>query len=309
MATNRGGEQAFAQAPQKTDTISIPKEDIEAIGKMFEGVGDVVGKISEQFTSMGKQEDKQEKQEKKKNKTLSKLFKTIKSAGLGKITEIFSGLLGLLEPLNVVVDLLKGIVDSFVGGVLSELMPAMEPVYEFLAKQMPKAMKYGVIVGKGFIVMVKHIGIGLKWIWEKLKAVNTTLKPFGDFLNNNLINPLRDFFNGIKEFAKTGSFAALTKGFKSLFNGIINMINAVIIKVNDIIPGTDYDIPRIPKLAKGGIVSTNRIVEVAEGNKPEAIVPLDQYNNLLDNSGVEDRLEELIEVTLNSRMRYRGRHY
>ena len=72
--------------------------------------------------------------------------------------------------------------------------------------------------------------------------------------------------------------------FKTLFNGIAKLWNNTIgklsFKVPDWVPkfgGKGFDVPDIPMLAEGGIVTGPTLAMIGERG-PEAVIPLDRYN-------------------------------
>jgi hypothetical protein len=80
---------------------------------------------------------------------------------------------------------------------------------------------------------------------------------------------------------------------KNLTNGLISMINGLIGKINDLLEFTipvplapdikvnAPDLPKIPMLAKGGIIDQPTLSVVGERGA-EAVVPLDRYDALRD---------------------------
>lgn len=76
-----------------------------------------------------------------------------------------------------------------------------------------------------------------------------------------------------------------TDGFKKIFNSVINIYNKfakkMTFKIPDWVPyigGDEWKLPRIPKLAKGGIVNSATLAMIGEDG-PEAVVPLNRKNN------------------------------
>ena len=81
---------------------------------------------------------------------------------------------------------------------------------------------------------------------------------------------------------------------KAPINAVISAINFVLEKINGIsvtipnwVPGVGgstlgFNIPTIPWLATGGIVTATTILEVGEGGEAEAILPLAQLAKMLD---------------------------
>lgn len=88
-------------------------------------------------------------------------------------------------------------------------------------------------------------------------------------------------FDGIKAYLET-----LLNFWKTIFNGIADIWNNTIGKLSFKVPswipgigGKGFDVPDIPKLADGGIVTRPTLAIVGEAG-PEAVVPLDRSNAL-----------------------------
>jgi hypothetical protein len=125
-----------------------------------------------------------------------------------------------------------------------------------------------------------------------------TLLGFGVDLGKGLIDGIGD---GLGR-----AFSAATSVAKDVVNAIIRFINTSIIdKVNDLVEfkisvpiGPDIninppDIPHIPALAKGGIVTGPTLALIGEAG-PEAVVPLDRAGGMVGGGG--------INVTVNAGM-------
>jgi len=71
--------------------------------------------------------------------------------------------------------------------------------------------------------------------------------------------------------------------FKTLFNGIASLWNNTVGKLSFKAPswvpgigGKGFDVPNIPMLAQGGIVTSPTLAMIGEGNGPEAVIPLNR---------------------------------
>ncbi|MGL4571861.1 MAG: hypothetical protein ACRCVJ_12440 [Clostridium sp.] len=148
---------------------------------------------------------------------------------------------------------------------------------------------------------------------------------FGNILNafmanvRNIWNSIKRIFNGVIEFVKgvfTGNWRRAWQGVKDIFGGIfeglgallkapinavIGLINAAVDGINSIsidIPDWVPDwagggkhfgpsIPKIPYLAKGGVVNSATLAMIGEAGK-EAVVPLE------NNTGWTDKIGSLV---------------
>jgi TP901 family phage tail tape measure protein len=111
------------------------------------------------------------------------------------------------------------------------------------------------------------IGTGLRWVWD------------------NVVQPVWNLFKGIWDTLRK-PMESLRDGFKTIFDGIgngikaginlgidaINFLIKGINKISDIVPGIDFHIDLIPKLAAGGMVPEGRVGGGFKTNGPRAIV-------------------------------------
>jgi hypothetical protein len=72
---------------------------------------------------------------------------------------------------------------------------------------------------------------------------------------------------------------------KTIFNGIASLWNNTVGKLSFKAPswvpgigGKGFDVPNIPMLAQGGIVTSPTLALIGEGNGPEAVIPLNRMN-------------------------------
>ena len=116
-------------------------------------------------------------------------------------------------------------------------------------------------------------------------ALAIAYKRFEGFRNlvDGVFSFLRDavgiWVEGVKIY-----FSTVYAIFKTLFNGIASLWNNTIGKLSFKAPswvpgigGKGFDVPNIPMLAEGGIVTSPTLAMIGERG-PEAVVPLDRYN-------------------------------
>lgn len=93
-------------------------------------------------------------------------------------------------------------------------------------------------------------------------------------------------FQGLKWYVSMAKdqFLSLVGVFKAVFNGLASAWNNTVGKFNFTVPswvpglgGKGFDMPNIPMLADGGIVTGPTLALIGEAG-PEAVVPLDRYN-------------------------------
>ena len=145
------------------------------------------------------------------------------------------------------------------------------------------------------------------WLWNAALAANPIVlvgialaalvaglviayNKFDGFRNlvNTLFDGLRDGFGAVVT-AVTGYVKTLVNIYKGLFNGIADTWNNTIGKLSFKIPGwvpgiggAGFDVPEIPKLANGGIVTSPTLALIGEAG-PEAVVPLNRGNGMGNN--------------------------
>jgi TP901 family phage tail tape measure protein len=126
-------------------------------------------------------------------------------------------------------------------------------------------------------------------IWNGIKSVVLAavnlMKTGIDTGLDAIKDTFTNVFNGIKSFIG-GIFNGILSTIRGSINGIIGIVNGAINALNQIqvtipdIPGVPgrgetfgVDIPTIPKLAKGGVVTAPTLALIGEAG-PEAVVPL-----------------------------------
>lgn len=134
----------------------------------------------------------------------------------------------------------------------------------------------------GFFETLKTI-LGAIWGWIKDNVVDRIAGLFSG-LWDGIKNGLSGMMNGLKSI-----FGGITEIFKTPLNGIIDLINKAIdgvnrLKVPDWVPqlgGKTPGIPKLPRLARGGIVEEATIAMIGERGK-EAVVPLENNTEWID---------------------------
>lgn len=104
----------------------------------------------------------------------------------------------------------------------------------------------------------------------------------------NIVNIFANIFGAIVNLAK-----APMNGVISAINYVLGKINSLNVKIPDWVPVIggntfSFNIPQIPQLATGGIVTSPTLLEAGEGGEPEAIIPLSKLYDFLLNLGKPD---------------------
>lgn len=167
---------------------------------------------------------------------------------------------------------------------------------------------FGPVVAEIFSYLVSSIGTAIAVISDVLRGLLRILGGIIDFVVGVFTGNWRKAWQGIADIFE-GIFDSLIGIARWPINMIIDLVNGAIGGINTMIkalnrvPGVNIGtIPRIPKLARGGIVDSATIAMVGESGK-EAIMPLenntgwiDELANKLNSKGTSDRP---IELTVN----------
>jgi hypothetical protein len=185
------------------------------------------------------------------------------------------------------------------------LLPAIEAVLPYLTKMGDWAAEHPEIL--------LGIGIAIATIAAAIVAVNVAmaLNPFSLIaiavvgLGALLVTAYKKFepfktvvdavFGGIKFWINEvtiPAFKAMYTVAKTIFNGIATIWNNTFGKLSFSIPswvpgigGKGFEVPNIPMLAEGGIVTSATLAMIGEKG-PEAVIPLSKMNQMGNSGGI-----------------------
>lgn len=189
----------------------------------------------------------------------------------------------ILAPfVNFLVDILakaiKGVTDIWeywkpiIMGVMAVVQWAWDTVLKPLANFFT-----GVLVGA-----VQGFGYSIQTVFNSVKKVFSGVI---DFVAGVFTGNWKKAWNGIVDIF-TGIFQGIAGVVKAPINTVIGIVNGAIDKINGfgfsvpdwvpIIGGKSFkvNVPRLNYLARGGIVNKQSLNMLAEGNNPEAVIPL-----------------------------------
>lgn len=139
-------------------------------------------------------------------------------------------------------------------------------------------------VVQGWINIFQGIVGAVRWIFQG--AYNVVV---------GIFNGITGFFSGIIDGIKNtlGRVTGVISGpFKAAFNAIAglwnNSIGKLSFKAPDWVPGLGgkgFDMPKVPLLAQGGVVSKATLAMIGEGNEPEAVIPLSKIGQVAAQMG------------------------
>jgi hypothetical protein len=175
------------------------------------------------------------------------------------------------------------------------LLPAIEAVLPYLTKFGDWAAKHpGIIiaVGAAFGVLAASImAVNLAMSLNPVSLIVIGIVALGAALvvAYNKFETFRNIVDAVFEGIKFGFnilktyFTTILNIYKTIFNGIATLWNNSIGKLSFKFPsfvpglgGKGFDVPNIPMLAQGGIVTSPTLALIGEGAGPEAVIPLDR---------------------------------
>lgn len=227
-------------------------------------------------------------------------------------TPIFSTILDILGPIfKLALTLLRGTFDM----VFAAIRGIIERADKTICERVNNIREFFRNLGEW---MEGTFGFKWKNVFETVKNV---VKVFRDFMGP-IINSLEVIFMGLTNFISgvfSGNwrrawfgvrqiFESIVSGlshiFKAPLNFMIDGINKFLsgigkIKIPDWVPGVGgkgFSIPRIPRLAKGGIVSASTIANIGEAGT-EAVIPLQRNTQGLDM--IAEKISERLSLSQN----------
>lgn len=227
-------------------------------------------------------------------------------------TPIFSTILDILGPIfKLALTLLRGTFDM----VFAAIRGIIELADKTICERVNNIREFFRNLGEW---MEGTFGFKWKNVFETVKNV---VKVFRDFMGP-IINSLEVVFLGLTSFISgvfsnnwrrawfgvrqifEGIVSGLEHIFKAPLNFMIDGINKFLsgigkIKIPDWVPGVGgkgFSIPRIPRLAKGGIVSASTIANIGEAGT-EAVIPLQRNTQGLDM--IAEKISERLSLSHN----------
>lgn len=193
------------------------------------------------------------------------------SALMPIFTDIVSS---LLPPLTTIISTLLPVLMQILQALIP-LINVLDPIIHMLA----------VAFGESLVQ-------GLQMIMPIIQNIMGVFQGLIDFITGIFTGNWQQAWEGIKEIF-SNVFGALGGIVKLPINAVIGIINSAIAGINSIaidvpdwVPGFGgktygFDIPKIPMLANGGIVTAPTISMIGEGSEPEAVIPLSKLEKML----------------------------
>ena len=207
-------------------------------------------------------------------------------------------------------EIIKGLIDAIprvitsIANAIGEAAPKIwNKLTEIFTKAWEKIQEVFASVGEWFSNVFTDAWNGIKSIWDNVgkffsgiwDGIKNAFSAVGTWFSDifkNAVSGIKNAFNGVKTW------------FQNLWNGIWNVIktpiNWIIDGINSLIDGLNslsiqipdwvpfvggqtwgVDIPKIPKLAKGGIVESGAPFIAGEAGA-EAVIPLENNNQWIN---------------------------
>ena len=221
-------------------------------------------------------------------------------AGIAQgVSDLIKNLMETFQRLwtDVLEPIIKPFLDNLVQTWKDHIKPMVDEIAQFVAKLVQFALDiYNKFINPIVQFLITVLGPAFVAIGNTIGNVfNTVLGVIGDVVGGifKILSGIIDFISGVF----SGNWSKAWDGVKSIFSGfaqaiggifkapinfIIDGINGFIsglnsIKIPDWVPaigGKGFNIPKIPKLARGGVVDNATLAMVGEAGK-EAVMPLE----------------------------------
>lgn len=211
-----------------------------------------------------------------KNVDLKKLFEDAKKA-IAEIMPVVKPFLALVRDLfKILVAIGKitlpqlGAAFEILGGIIGGFERVITPVFDFLDRFFD-ALKKDPKEAVDLVVAT------LKGLPEKITALGPRLLEAGKSLISQLFGGLGKIGGFVEDLSKRIANSLIGFVNRTVINGLNKSIQTIQDTLNKA-PFFDLDLPKIPnipQLAKGGLATKNMIANIGEGNKEEAVLPLE----------------------------------
>lgn len=227
-------------------------------------------------------------------------------------TPIFSTILDILGPIfKLALTLLRGTFDM----VFAAIRGIIELADKTICERVNSIREFFRNLGEW---MEGTFGFKWKNVFETVKNV---VRAFRDYMGP-IINSLEVVFLGLTSFISgvfSGNWRRAWFGVRQIFEGIVSGLENIFkaplnfmidginkflsgigkIKIPDWVPGVGgkgFSVPKIPRLAKGGIVSASTIANIGEAGT-EAVIPLQRNTQGLDM--IAEKISERLSLSQN----------
>ena len=247
----------------------------------------------------------------------------------------------LVPLLDIIITILTPILEVVIN-IIEVLLSVLLPIIDVIVSVIDFALQPFITVLNVIIGVVKTVVDIVVKVFNRIKDVVmgvirsvinifqnviNTFKGFIDFIKDKLWGTIKTVFQKIGDFisgvfkgvinAIIGVVNAVITALNFLINGILSPFNAVIDTLNKVpgvsLPRLEVEIPKIPQLAMGGVVTNATILEAGEGRYDEAIIPLGESPQMRDlvskiadavasRGGTENQSNPVIQVFIGNEM-------
>lgn len=183
-----------------------------------------------------------------------------------------------MAPMNMLANGVQAAINS-VAAFLQEKFPFLGALFSGWAASISAVIENIKAIFSGIIDFVQNVFTG-NWsgAWQ------------------NVVDIFGNLFGMIVNLAKAPINAVI-----SAINFVLEKINGISVTIPDWVPGVGgttlgFNIPTIPQLATGGIVTAPTILEAGEGGEPEAVLPLSKLSAMLQDEPEEAPLAQLAKM-------------
>lgn len=247
----------------------------------------------------------------------------------------------LVPLLDIIITILTPIIEVVIN-IIEILLAILLPIIDVIISIIDFALQPFITILKVIIDVVKLVVDIVVQVFNRIKDVVMGVIRNIITIFQNVIDVFKSFMDFIKDklwgtiktvFQKIGDF--ISSVFKGVLNAIISVVNLVIDAINllikgllspfnaiiaglNLIPGVNIpkiklEIPKIPKMAMGGVVTSATILEAGEGRYDEAIIPLGESPQMRDlvskiadavasRGGPENQSDPVIQVFIGNEM-------
>jgi hypothetical protein len=265
-------------------------------------------------------------------------FAGVLGIGLGPLIAIVAGIAALIAIFVLAYDkseVLRNALKDLVEGVLNALKAAFDKINDAIKAALPNVdglmgvfKAIGDFLGTYVVPIFKVILVGaINYISDVIVAFIKIVKSIADYFGD-VIGGVKKFISGITDIFKGDFIGGLKKMFggitdilvapfrlaidavKSVLNVMINLYNNTLGKLSFKLPGFlgggTVGFPKIPNLAKGGVIQPSdggTIARIGEAGKSERVEPLDAQGLSVRDRAIIEQLSgggRQINMTINA---------
>lgn len=302
-----------------TQNLQLAMDISAATGKDLATVSDALAKAYNGQTTALSKLDPSMRSLVKEGANFQELGKIMAETFGGAATEAANTAEGRFKRMNVAIGEAQESIGAALIPIIEKLLPYLEDASKWISENTDLIVKLGVAFG-AIAAAVVITNTALKAWTIITKAATVAQAAFNLVMSANPVvlataaivaigaaivvaykkfEPFRDVVDSIGRALKaafTGTVDAIKTAvnaymgiYKGLFNAIAKAWNNTIGKLSFKIPGwvpgiggKGFDVPNIPELANGGIVTAPTLALIGEAG-PEAVVPLDRMGSMATN--------------------------